>query len=301
MFNKIIKLFLFLSLFINFSSFCRQKPDEDSKLMMKYNNWLKTIQLDDYFQVGEVKPGPETNNNGTNSKVLVLKPANERVNLINLSRDWANIRDGLKNRGADIYLLMLEKLAAYSGLPLSNVSIELETKNPNIFSFKISFDGKIILEEHNTNGKGGNATGYNFDSALGSLIYGDFTVKTGITDLRKYDGKLEALFSKFKSKGGPITFKWETHSNDMLTFWVFNIYGYVTGGNYHELAYFKINLSDMDKNEVKIHYDMQVLYAGGIILPPASSTEYSDAANDFPRQLSDFNRLFVNQIEGLFP
>jgi len=305
-----LKLFWFLFLLFHFTGFSQNGPDKNLKSIGDFNSWLKTVQLNRFFAADGVKVVKiETTVNDNENKsdqqfvaTLILKSSGVYRDPAAMAGAWDALKQGFLAKGVDICQLLLDKWADYNASELRHAQVELRTDDPELFSCTISFNEKLKVRE--VNGTRGGVEdpppAYDFQMALGSIIDGDYTLIADIPDLTKYGDNLEALFRNYRTRGGKITCKWEIRTANLLRLWVTNVYGQVTGENYHERLCLTINLIPIRRGQVEIRYNMDVFYAAGILLPPAGMKEFRDAALDYSSQLADYNVTFREQFKTIF-
>jgi hypothetical protein len=276
-----IKLIILLNILFLSCSFCKNISERSSKpLVEHYNNWLKSVGLDQFVladQVRELKS--EDKKNG--GLVLSLSPAPAWNDPQRFASAWNEVRTGLAAKGINIDNRLLQKFADYTFSKLENVSIELTTGNPDIFSLKIYYTTSFKKDENIILGKGApSAINFNFNEAVGAMRESCFIVKQQARlDIVLRD--LDSFFKRYPHRSAAIKIdSIISHNKSELRLRVSNIYGEVTGQNYHEIIYLDVS---MEGNE--ICYTVDASYAAGITkTPDPESTSYREVALDFPQQ-----------------
>lgn len=291
-FNKLFALFFLLPVSVAFS----QVNKTNNSLLIKYNDWLKSVKLDAFLLAAEIK-------SESSVTVLVLKPSATYADPADLAVAWNYIRNGFKSKRINIYQVLLDKFSAYSAIPLNKLGVDIKTTQPRIFSVKVNFDDKVRYTEKIDLPRGINVTpDFNIEAPAHDLLIGDYTLIADINDLTAYSNKFEHLFKQFKNFG-ETAIKCENlnSSRNFMKFKLSNIYGEITKEKYHEIVTITITLTDRGNRQVEIEYNMDVLYAAGILRAPTDINSYRDASIDYPGQLADYNIEFLKKFKMLFP
>jgi hypothetical protein len=276
-----IKLIILLHILSISCSFSQNTLEGSRKaLVIHYNSWLKSVYLDQLVLAGQVRQ-LKGKDKEPDRLVLSLSPAPAWTDPQKFASAWSEVRTGLQSKGINIYNLLLQKFADYSFSKLENVSIQLTASEPDIFSLKIYYTTSFKEDENIILGKGApSGINFNYDDAAGSMRESCFitqqNARLGII-LRD----LDLFFRKYPHRSAAIKIdSIISHKKGELRLRISNIYGEVTGQNYHEVIYLDMSIED---NE--ICYTVDASYAAGITTTPdPGSTAYREVSLDFPRQ-----------------
>lgn len=310
MIAKLVKIFFLIYLLPVSTTFAQKRGISDTSTINKYNKWLKSIQLDKLIHASEIKTvknlkSPDDTIRKISdqvSLVLILKPSANYTNMQDLATVWNYVADGLQEKGIDIYRLLLNKLADYTNTSLKLVKVDAQSAKPDIFSFKIYFDNKLEIEPHITLVMGGDiALDYDFNNTLKNTMTGAVQLSGGSINLIPYYDKITALFSKYRHEAdSTVKFKKDIFNKGTLKFSVYNLYGQVTGEDYHERITLLVTVSDPVNDQVEINYEINAYCASGIKVVPKDDKSYHDVADEYPDRLSGFNNSFYKQFENIF-
>ncbi|GAA4322818.1 hypothetical protein GCM10023149_23380 [Mucilaginibacter gynuensis] len=291
----------------------QKKGVTDSVVISRYNQWLKTFQLNELIQAYELKTitSPPVIGNDTVKgsitpvKVLVLKPAAKYTDLQDMATAWNYVSEGLKNKGINLNELMLTKLATYSDLPINNVKVITQADTLGVFLLNIYFDGKIKDDSKINTIMGGELNvNYDFNAPpINSILSNTYNLKRSVGGLNNYLPVFSAHFKQYKHKSGTnVEIQSLNTGGHFLQLKIRNIVGQVTHGNYNEIIELIITMDD-DKNGLpKINYMATVLYAGGIFKAPKNESDYDDAATepDLHAQLKNYNNTLNTLFKQVF-
>jgi hypothetical protein len=272
------------------------KAQANISITGNYNAWMETGKLGKFLTAELVKDS--TTSAGEKIEILVLKPASAYKDPLNAAMAWTYLSNGFQDQGINIYMLLLTKFADYSGLPLNSVMVTIETEKPEIFSLKIYYGTKLEYDEKNLSVRGPDRNfDFDFKSAAIGVLQGSYHLQNSSNGLKTYCKNLLPFFKPAGDKATGIDI--EIYTDEMIRLKVTYPLGHVTGKRYHEIIFLDINLVHLDNNQLKILYDGDVLYAGGIFSVPTDINKYEDASTSFYENVVEYNQKLDSEFKKL--
>jgi hypothetical protein len=253
MYRKILNLFIIINLLSASAAICQQTPAAGGNAIVdEYNNWLQLTHFDKLFLAEKLVSGPNNL-----SQTLVLIPAKEYRSPDVFAKAWDKMHEKLTDDKKDLYAILFNKLAAYSTLPPSALSIKLTSNDAEVFSLNIYYTQEVQHKENILVERGDN------DGTAPSL---DMTyIEDRCFDTARQLSPLQLCallhqhFMKYQHGSGYI----QTDSiinarQTSIKYRIWNVLGSVTNTSLHEVII--LNITTDAKG---ICYNTDILYAGG--------------------------------------
>lgn len=307
MFNKVVKIFILFLLSTQVIAFAQtnQINADKSRILKLYNNYLRSIHLDQLMSATDFSFKDEFSQNSASGNlilssvyVLTLRPNADFTNPIEFAATWDNMVSLLKNK-TDIYSQLFFKLADYTDLQPPVLAISLNLGESGLFSFLIHFDGTLQVNKTSVDIKGEPVNPLNIDPGdLNNSMFGGYIQNVPFKQnlMKNVTEKVRVFLTNNKHQD-KVDILLRNYGTGAVHFTAKNIKGQITK-KFFEIVCITIVIYPASKRDmVDIAFYFTIGYASGGSTAPLNFQGYENVVRNYPGELSAYGARLKEIIQ----